>query len=337
MENNWILFFILLPLTLCGSQTVVSAVTPTPVSTETLEETTEEPPSHVPNTIPSKTDAKNRPVAQTLGGPPSMDPGENESTSTPLSFIQVRDNFTDDGLSSNTSLATTSEDPAATGHPDEKMTTNMSSPSSHHPSYTSTTTRDQTKDFDISKDLEGEGTTVVGHSTSPSGKNPGKAKLGYVVLAVILLLALLFLVMVVMLVRKKRRSGSRNFSKRSRKANEKNVWVGQVPELAEGGPNMGNGAMENGSFVAVTLMDGDQEMTTFGEKGDKVEEMDELEAGEKEPADEKEGKGKSGASEEKKPLLEEDSDGATDPGATEEQFPLPPPEQELTGNGGETL
>ncbi|XP_063286883.1 leukosialin [Pelobates fuscus] len=183
--------------------------------------------------------------------------------------------------------------------------------------------------------------TSLGHSPSENSgitatfNNKNKGLISVIVVVAILLL-LLFFVMLFMLVRKKKRSGSKNFSKRSRRANGQDVWAGQVPELAEGRPAPENSVLENGAAVLKSQAGDEQEMTTFGEKRmDSVVEMDELVASDQD----KQSKNTSDISDEKKPLLEEDFEetAPTEKGAEKEQFPLPPPEPELGEKGDDAI
>ncbi|XP_040212049.1 uncharacterized protein LOC120943048 [Rana temporaria] len=176
---------------------------------------------------------------------------------------------------------------------------------------------------------------------SPTTKHPGQEtnndklnnkKKGELVLVIligvgIVVLILVLATMVFFLLRKKKRSGS--FRTQSKKNSKRDVWAGQVPELAEGRAAQDLAMAENGRAGTELETVKEEEMITFvsGEKKtDSAIEMNELGAGEKATANGGEKLGKGDTAEEKTPLLEESP-------KPDEQFPVPPMEQELMANG----
>ncbi|XP_072273287.1 uncharacterized protein [Pyxicephalus adspersus] len=146
------------------------------------------------------------------------------------------------------------------------------------------------------------------------------------IIVIICILILLLATMIFFLLRKKKRSGS--FRTQSRKGAGQNVWAGQVPQLGEGRPAEDPAMVENGRAGTGMATVKEQEMTTFGEKKpDSMVEMDEVKSEEKAETNEGE---KLGKEEEKTPLME---DASQEPSEPEEEFPGPPMEQELLGNG----
>ncbi|KAM4632183.1 uncharacterized protein O3C94_018714 [Discoglossus pictus] len=187
-------------------------------------------------------------------------------------------------------------------------------------------------------------TTTNSYTTAPTSlPRSGKPfSLWVLVLVLIIIFAFILLIIMILLVRKKRRSGSQNFSKQSRRAVKQDVWAGQVPELAEGKPMRDAEVAENGAAVPMSGPGKEDELTTFvsGEKKvDSVIEMDDLARPASPKAKEEEKVEKKEDDEEQKPLLGEDSEGTPNGDVTgkEEQFPLPPPEQELMANMDKTI
>ncbi|KAM5151703.1 leukosialin [Mantella aurantiaca] len=177
----------------------------------------------------------------------------------------------------------------------------------------------------------GQGTDKDGSDprTKTSKDDKGQSKVILVgVLIFILILLLAFVIFFMM--RKKRRSGS--FRTHSRKNAKQDVWAGQVPELGEGKAAQEPTLVEKGTAGARLGAGQEEEMTTFvtGEKKvDSMVEMDELGSGKKAEANGGETLGK----DEKTPLLEDASEDFTKADDAAEQFPVPPPEQELMANG----
>ncbi|XP_018095730.1 leukosialin [Xenopus laevis] len=151
---------------------------------------------------------------------------------------------------------------------------------------------------------------------------------------VLLALAIIF----ILVLRKKRRSRSQNFSKRVKKGDNKDVWAGQMPELAEGKVTMGADELDNG--MVVSLLEDEQEMTTFvsgekkGDSGIEIREA-EAEANKKEDGEEMEDNAESPEAQEEQKVTKEENLEVQPNGEVEtkeEQFPLPPVEQDLVGN-----
>ncbi|XP_018096263.1 leukosialin-like [Xenopus laevis] len=177
------------------------------------------------------------------------------------------------------------------------------------------------------------------HKTpTPKKDNSNNTSRLFLYVVLICLLLLILAVIVILVLRKKRRSRSQNFSKRVKKGDSKDVWAGQVPELAGGEVTVGADGLVNG--MAVPLLGDEQEMTTFviGEKkGDSGIEIVEAEAGTTKKVGGEEMKEKAEnlvvQEEQKVPKdakLEIKLNGEVE--AKEEQFPLPPVEQNLVGN-----
>lgn len=147
----------------------------------------------------------------------------------------------------------------------------------------------------------------------------------------IFLLIFILATMIFFLMRKKKRSGS--FRTQSKKNSKRDVWAGQVPQLGDERAAQDPTMAENGRAGTELETVKEEEMVTFvtGEKKtDSVIEMNELGAGEKATANGGEKLGNGDTAEEKTPLLEEASEESPKP---DEQFPVPPMEQELMANG----
>ncbi|XP_053550421.1 leukosialin [Bombina bombina] len=211
------------------------------------------------------------------------------------------------------------------------------------------TTSNNTETKYVDDDPE-ETTTVSNENTGSGNTNPNNeppvrkpGSLWVLVLVLFIILCMILFIMIVLLVRRKKRSGSQTFNKRSRKGDKKDVWAGQVPELVEGKQAGEAKGAENGVTVPVSEAGKEEKLTTFvsGEKkSDSVIEMDEL-AKEKIPevTQEKDVKEEDMVAKgEQTPLLEQPEvtpNGEVD--GKDEQFPLPPMEQELIGNTDKTI
>eukprot|EP00079_Xenopus_tropicalis_P019671 XP_012809600.1 PREDICTED: leukosialin [Xenopus tropicalis] len=191
-----------------------------------------------------------------------------------------------------------------------------------------------TKSSDEGSDSH-SGTNHGRHSTASPSKDKDYLR-QWLLITLIVIFTLMLITVIVVLVRKKRRSRSQNFSKRGKKGDGRDVWAGQVPQLGDGRAAVGADGLENG--MAAPLLEDEQEMSTFvsGEKkGDS-----EIASGEEEAGATKMASGERMEKKAESPVAQEEQEVPKDvkpemqPNgeAKEEQFPLPPVEQDLLGN-----
>ncbi|KAG8432073.1 hypothetical protein GDO86_018824 [Hymenochirus boettgeri] len=153
---------------------------------------------------------------------------------------------------------------------------------------------------------------------------------------IIIILVLIFVIALIFVLRKKRRSGSQNFSTRAQKGGGKDVWAGQVPEMAEGKVAGDGDHPENGATVPLLELKDEQEMSTFvsAEKREDTggECVEVTVVGNKEESE----LGKEEEQESRETVPNGQPESKSD-GETSAQEQLHPPEQSMMGNSGKAI
>ncbi|XP_056407945.1 uncharacterized protein LOC130305017 [Hyla sarda] len=175
-------------------------------------------------------------------------------------------------------------------------------------------TNDNDNEMTTSSQTSGEtGTSkslfTKGPKNNQDAKNDNMKNI--ILIAVLMVLLVLILITIVVMLVRKRRRGSQDFSRSSSKRHD--VWAGQVPELGEGKVTQHPMGVGNGTSSSKPEPGQEQEMVTFisaEKKEDSLVEVNEL------------GKGDTS---EKKPLLEDASQGNEEPEKppVQEQIPSP--------------